>query len=185
MNAQLLVVILILLGCVANVGLCPESWATTIYSYLDDQGNLAYTDTLEAIPEKYRARVKTHEQRDPSSIQPPPSTMQSMKQSVQQTVTERVKSLGFTLPSLTMEGLTPNQSKILSYAGTIAVILLLVMYLSSSQLIRMLGFCLLVVVGIGAPILMYVDNDGPIGTIKTQASASGQAQQDRARQFPQ
>ena len=181
MHAQILVVMFTLIGCLMSMGLWTETWATTIYSYVDDQGNLAYTDTPETIPEKYRARVKTHEQRDATGTQPPPSTMQAMKQSVQQTVTERVKSFGFTMPSLAMEGLTPNQSKILSYAGTIAVILLLVMYLSSSQLIRMLGFCLLVVVGIGAPILMYVDNTGPIGTIKTQASAAGQAQQDRAR----
>ena len=181
MNAQLLVVILILINSIASMGLATETWATTIYSYVDDQGNLAYTDTPETIPEKYRARVKTHEQRDATSTQPSPSAMQSMKQSVQQTVTERVKSMGFSIPSLAMEGLTPNQSKILSYAGTIAVILLLIMYLSTSQLVRMLGFCLLVLVGIGAPILMYVDNTGPIGTIKTQASAAGQAQQDRAR----
>lgn len=184
MNAQLLVVVLLLNGCAASIGFCTETWAATIYSYVDDQGNLAYTDTPETIPEKYRARVKTHEQRDASSAQPPPSTMQSIKQSVQQTVMERVKSVGITMPSLTMEGLTPNQSKILSYAGTIAVILLFVMYLSTSQLIRMLGFCLLVVVGIGAPVLMYVDNGGPIGTIKTQATTSGQAQQDHTRRLP-
>ena len=184
MNAQHLVVMLILIGSIVGMGLGTASWATIIYSYVDDQGNLAYTDTPETIPEKYRARVKTHEQRDTTNTQPPPSAMQSMKQSVQQTVTERVQSMGFSLPSPTMEGLTPSQSKILSYAGTIAGFLLLVMYLSSSQLVRMLGFCLLVVLGIGAPILMYVDNTGPIGTIKTQASASGQAQQDRARQLP-
>lgn len=185
MNTQLIVIALVLVGCIVSVSLCAETWATTIYSYVDDQGNLAYTDTLETIPEKYRARVKTHEQRDTTSTQPLPSTMQSMKQSLQQSVTERVKSIGLTMPSFAMEGLTPNQSKILSYAGTIVVILLLVMYLSKSQLVRMLGFCLLVVVGIGAPVLMYVDNGGPIGTIKTQASTAGQVQQDRARQLPQ
>lgn len=185
MNAQRLVVVLVFAGCVSSLSLCSETWATTIYSYIDDQGNLAYTDNPETIPEKYRTKVKTHEQRDATSPQAAPSTVQSMKQSVQQTVGERVKSLGLTMPFLNMEGLTPNQSKILSYAGTIAVILLLMMYLSKSQLIRMLGFCLLVAVGIGAPVLMYVDDGGPIGTIKTQASHSGQAQQDRVRQLPQ
>lgn len=185
MNAQRLVVVFALVGCVSGVSPCPQAWAATIYSYVDDQGNLAYTDNPETIPEKYRTKVKTHEQRDATSPQAASSSMQSMKQSLQQTVSERVKSLGLTMPFLNMEGLTPNQSKILSYAGTIAVILLLMMYLSKSQLVRMLGFCLLAVVGIGAPILMYVDNSGPIGTIKTQASTSGPVQQDRVRQLPQ
>ncbi len=185
MNVRVIVTVLVLVACAFSMSLCREVGATTIYSYVDDQGTLAYTDTLDTIPEKYRAKVKTHEQPDSTSTNAPPSTMQSMKQSLQQTVNERVQSVGLTMPSFNMEGLTPNQSKILTYAGTAVVTLLLVMYLSKSQLVRMLGFCLLVMIGIGAPLLMYVDDGGPMGMIKTQASTSGQAQQDRVRHLPQ
>ncbi len=79
---------------------------------------------------------------------------------------------------------SPAQSKILTYAGAAAVVLLLMMYLSKSQLTRMLGFCLLIVVGIGAPLLIYVSDSGPMDTMKKKAVASGQAQQDRLQQVP-
>ena len=172
-------------GLIVEPQIVPKSWATTIYSYIDDQGNPVFTDTPETIPEKYRAKVKTHEQPD-SVSRSASSTSPTVLQSVKQTVNERVKNYGVTLPSLHMDldGLSPNQSKILTYAGAAAVFLLLVMYISKSQLVRMLGFCLLVVVGIGAPLLMYVDDSGPMGTLKKQAAASGQAQQDRLQRTP-
>ena len=44
-----------------------EVLATTIYSYIDDQGNPVFTDSPETIPEKYRAKVKSHEQ--PGSVE--------------------------------------------------------------------------------------------------------------------
>ena len=59
------------------------------------------------------------------------------------------------------------------------------MYLSKSQLVRMLGFSLLIVLGIGAPVLMYVSDGGPMDTMKKKASASGQAQHERLNQLPQ
>ena len=175
----------ILIGVIVGPYVVPESRATTIYSYIDDQGNPVFTDTPETIPEKYRAKVKTHEQPD-SFSRAASSTPSTTMQSVKQTVNERVKNYGVTLPSFSvdLEGLTPNQSKILTYAGAAAVGLLLMMYISTSQLVRMLGFCLLVVVGIGAPLLMYVDDSGPMGTLKKQASTSGQAQQDRLQRTP-
>ena len=48
----------------------------------------------------------------------------------------------------------------------------------------LLGFCLLVVLGIGTPVLIYVSNDGPMDRMKKKAVASGQAQQDRLQQTP-
>jgi hypothetical protein len=163
-----------------GVGFVTEVGAVTIYSYIDDQGNPVYTDVPETIPEKYRAKVKTHEQ--PNPVVRPASVLQS----VQQTVKEQAKNLGFKVPSFQMdiEGLNPAQSKILTYAGAAAVVLLLMMYLSQSQLVRMLGFCLLIVVGIAAPVLMYVNDGGPMDTMKKKATAAGQAQQDRLQQVP-
>ena len=39
-----------------------EALATTIYSYIDDQGTPVITDNFKTIPERYRARVRTTEQ---------------------------------------------------------------------------------------------------------------------------
>lgn len=174
--------LILLLGLclVLGLGVCAEVRAATIYSYIDDRGNLVYTDSPETIPEKYRARVKTHEQAD--SVSKSPSMMQSMQQKIK----EQAKNYGWSLPSFhfAMEGLTPAQSKIVTYAGAAAVVLLLMMYLSTSQLMRMLGMCLLIVLGIGAPLLMYVSDSGPLDTMKKKAVTSGQAQQDRLQQVP-
>lgn len=171
-------VALLCLCTILVLGICVEVWATTIYSYIDDRGNLAYTDSLDTIPEKFRAKVKTHEQ--PDSVSNSPSVMQSMQQKIK----EQAKNHGWEMPSfqLDMEGLTPAQSKIVTYAGAAAVVLLLMMYLSSSPFMRMLGFCLLIVIGIGAPLLIYVSDGGPMDRMKEKAVASGQAQQDRIQQ---
>jgi hypothetical protein len=155
--------------------------AVTIYSYIDDQGNPVYTDAPETIPEKYRAKVKTHEQ--PA---PPPKTP-SVVGSVQNTVREQIKDVGFSLPSLKLgeiqfSGLSSAQSRILTYAGGIALVLIVIMYLSKSNLARMLGFCLLILLGIGAPVLMYVSEDGPMDSMKKKASEVDQAQHKRFQQ---
>jgi hypothetical protein len=173
-------VLLMCLWIVLGQGVCAEVGAATIYSYIDDRGNLVYTDAPETIPEKYRVKVKTHEQRDFVSKSP------SMIQSVQQKIKEQAKNYGWEMPSfhIDMRGFSPAQSKILTYAGAAAVVLLLMMYLSKSQLTRMLGLCLLIVVGIGAPLLIYVSDSGPMDTMKKKAVASGQAQQDRLQQVP-
>lgn len=170
----------ILLMCLGlMLGLVPCTWATTIYSYMDDRGELVYTDSPHTIPEKYRTRVKTHEQ--PDSVSKSPSLTQSMQQQIK----EQAKNHGWGMPSfhIDMEGLTPAQSKIVTYAGAAAVVLLLMMYLSKGPFMRMLGFCLLIMIGIGAPVLLYVSDSGPMDTMKKKAVASGQAQQDRLQQI--
>ena len=155
--------------------------AAAVYSYIDDQGNPVFTDSPETIPEKYRAKVKMHER--PDSVSKTPSMMQS----VQQTVKEQAKSFGWEMPSfqINMAGFNQAQSKILTYAGAAAVVLLLMMYMSKSPFLRMLGFCLLIVIGIGAPVLIYVSDGGPMDIMKKKAVTSGQAQQDRLQQAPQ
>ena len=171
---------LLMFATVMGLGYSTEVHALTMYTYIDDQGNPAYTDAPETIPEKYRARVKTHEQPNPVTKAP------SMLQSVQQTVKEQTKNLGFTVPSfqIDMAGLSFSQSRILTYAGAAALVLTLMMFLSKSQLVRMLGFCLLIVVGIGTPVLLYVSDGGPMDAMKIKATAAGQAQQDRLQQVP-
>lgn len=173
-------ILLMGLCLVLGQGAWAETWATTIYSYIDDRGNLVYTDDSATIPGKYRSKVQTHEQ--PDSV----SKTQSVMQSMQQKFREHAKNYGWSMPSFhfAMEGLTPAQSKIVTYAGAAAVVLLLMMYLSASQFLRMLGLFLLIVIGIGAPLLIYVSDSGPMDTMKKKAVSSGQAQQDRLQQVP-
>ena len=173
-------VALILLSCLTSFAGVPEAYAVTIYSYIDDHGNPVYTDAPETIPQRYRAKVQTHEREDR------PAKVPSAWQSLQETLHDQLKNLGFSLPSLQFnwDGMNPAQSRILTYAGAAAVALLLMMYLSKSQLLRMLAFCLLIVVGIGAPVLMYVTEGGPMDTMKQKAKAAGQAREDRLQQIP-
>ena len=159
--------------------------AETIYSYLDDQGNLHATDSPGTIPEKYRAKVQTHEQADPTVT--PPSKFDTMKR----TVSETVQGLGVTLPamqlprmqvgSIEFSGNNPTQSRILTYAGAAALVLLIMMYLSKSAMVRLLAIGLLMVLAIGTPLLLYVSKDGPADILKQKAVAAGQAQQDRLK----
>lgn len=172
-----------------------QAEATTIYSYIDEQGNPRFSDTMENIPEKYRAKVKTHEQA--TSQERPPSALDSVRAvvspsaiaSFKQKVAELLQGIGVTLPSASIKtGAAPSsdmnssQSRILNYAGATAVVLLLVMYFSKSQLMRLLGLCLLVTLGVATPLLLYVSDNGPMTSMKGRATAVGQAQQDRLKQ---
>jgi hypothetical protein len=161
--------------------LARESWATTIYSYIDDRGNPVFTDAPDTIPEKYRAKVKTHE--DPNPV----STAASKWQSARGKIKEQAKSYGWDLPSfqIDMAGLSQEQSKICTYAGAAAILLLLIMYVSKGQLVRISAFFLLVIIGISTPVLMYISDGGPMDIMKNKAAASGQAQQNRLQHAPQ
>lgn len=92
--------------------------------------------------------------------------------------------MGDAVVPVDMAGFNSVQSTILTYAGAAAVVLLLMMYMSKSPLVRMLGLCLLIVIGIGVPVLMYVSDGGPMDIIEKKAVASGQTQQNRLRQAP-
>ena len=175
-----------------------QAHATTIYSYIDEQGNPRFSDSMENIPEKYRAKVKTHEQATPRER--PPSAFDSVKAivlppiaTVKQKVTELLQRLGIARPSASTKtasvpstapssDMNASQSQIVNYAGAAAVVLLVLMYLSKSQLVRLLALCLLVTLGVATPILLYVSDDGPMTSMKGRATAVGQAQQDRLKQ---
>ncbi|NGZ11601.1 MAG: hypothetical protein CV088_19885 [Nitrospira sp. LK70] len=159
-----------------------EAHATTAYSYIDDQGNPVLTDSPETIPEKYRAKVKTHERPDAAQKSP------SVADRVRDTVKEQAKSFGFQMPSvqIDMKNFNSTQSPILTYAGIAAIVLLFIMYFSKdSPMIRLLAMGLLIVLAIGTPVLLYTSAGGPMDNMKKKAAASGQAQQDRLQQVPQ
>ncbi len=171
-----------------------QAQTTTIYSYIDEQGNPRFSDSMENIPEKYREKVKTHEQATPQER--PASALDSAKSVIapfKQKATEWLQGFNVALPSTSPKAtavssqpqpanMHASQSKILNYAGAAAVVLLLMMYISKSQLVRLLGLCLLVTLGVATPILLYVSDDGPMTAMKGKATAVGQAQQDRLKQ---
>lgn len=175
-------ILLICLCVVLGHGTVSELWSATIYSYIDDQGNPVFTDSPETIPEKYRTKVKLHEQ--PDSATETPSKLPSVQQKLQ----GEAKSLGWNIPSFQgeMKNLRLGEAPILNYAGIATIVLLLIMYFSKeSPMIRLLALALLIVLGIGTPVLMYLGDDGPMGMMKKKAAASGQARQDRLQQVPQ
>ncbi len=159
-----------------------EVLATTIYSYIDDQGNPVLTDSPETIPEKYRAKVKTHEQT--GSVEKAPSNGQSMQQKLR----DGAKSFRWEMPTFLSKLDKSNLSElpILNSAGIAAIVLLVIMYLSkNSPMIRLLALGMLIVLGIGTPVLLYTSDGGPMDILKKKAAVSGQAQQDRLQHTPQ
>jgi len=156
--------------------------ATTIYSYIDDQGNPVFTDSPETIPEKYRAKVKTHEQ--PGPVEKAHQKSPSMQQKLQ----EKAKAFGWETPKFPspLDKSSVSELPIINAAGIAAIVLLIIMYLSkNSPMIRLLALGLLIVLGIGTPVLLYTSDGGSMDILKKKAVASGQAQQDRLNQPPQ
>ena len=157
-----------------------EALATTMYSYIDEQGTPVITDNINTIPERYRARVKTTEQ-----ISTAPQ-----RTSIAGTIHERVSNLGEQLVDMAsgaapnISGLSPSQSQILTYAGLAATVLLVAMYLSKGQVVRLLALWCLIMLGLVTPILMYVSKDGPMDVMKNKAAQVEKQHQDRVQQIP-
>ena len=157
-----------------------EASATTIYSYIDEQGTPVMTDNFNTIPEKYRAKVKTTEQ----------AATASQRTSTAGTIHDGVSNFGRQLRGMVsgaapnISGLSPSQSEILTYAGLAAIVLLVAMNVIKGPFIRLLALGCLIMLGLGTPILMYVSNDGPMDVMKNKASQVEKKHQDRAQQIP-
>lgn len=157
-----------------------DVWATTMYSYIDDQGTPVITDNFNTIPERYRARVKATEQT--SSAPPGASTAGAIHERVTNWQS-RVKDMASgAVPNIS--GLSHSQSKILTYAGVAALVLFVVVYMSKGQSIRLLALWFLIMLGLATPVLMYVSKDGPMDVIQKQAAQTEKKHQDRLRQLP-
>ena len=157
-----------------------EALATTIYSYIDEQGTPVMTDNFNTIPERYRARVKTTEQ----------IATASQRTSTAGAIQERVSNVGRQLRDMisgaapNISGLSHSQSEILTYAGLAAIVLLVAMKLSKGQVVRLLALWCLIMLGLATPVLMYVSNDGPMDVMKNKASQIEKKHQDRSQQIP-
>jgi hypothetical protein len=167
-------------GCLVMPLASIEASATTIYSYIDDQGTPVMTDNFNTIPERYRAKVKTTEQ----------VATASQRTSTVGTVHERVSSFGRQFREMVsgaapnISGLSPSQSGILTYAGLAAIVLLVAMNVIKGQFIRLLALGCLIMLGLATPVLMYVSDDGPMDVMKNKASQAEKKHQDRVQQIP-
>jgi len=167
-------------GCLVMPLALTEALATTIYSYIDEQGTPVMTDNFNTIPDRYRARVKTTEQ-----IATVPQRI-----STTGTIYERVSSVGRQLRDMlsgaipNFSGLSPSQSEILTYAGLAAIVLLVAMNVSKGPFVRILALGFLILLGLATPVLMYVSNDGPIDVMKNKAAQIEKQQQGRTQQIP-
>ena len=155
-----------------------ETSATTMYSYIDEQGTPVITDNFDTIPERYRAKVKTT---DLTATAP-------QKTSTGGAIHDRVTNWGRQLRDMAIgvapniSGLSRTQSQILTYAGLAAVVLLIAMNLSKGQMIRLLATWCLLMLAIGTPVLLYISDDGPADVMKSKAAAIQGKQEERLKQ---
>lgn len=165
-------------GLVISVACSTETFATTMYSYIDEQGTPVMTDNFNTIPERYRAKVKTTEM----------APTASQRTSTAGAIHERVTNWGGQLRDMAsgaapnISGLSHSQSQILTYAGLAAIVLLVGVYLSKGQMIRLLSMWGLIMLAIGTPVLLYISDDGPADVMKSKAAAIQGKQEERLKQ---
>jgi hypothetical protein len=178
---RVLVVWFLTIGVALVMALAPmKGLATTMYSYIDEQGTPVITDNFNTIPERYRAKVKTTEQIPTAS---PTASMAG-------TIHERLSNIGRQVRDMAsgsvpkISGLSSSQSEILTYAGLAAVVLIVAMSLSKGQSVRLLALWCLIMLGLATPVLMYVSKDGPMDAMKSKAAQVEKQHQDRIQQIP-
>lgn len=157
-----------------------EAGADTIYSYIDEQGTPVLTDNYNSIPERYRAKVQTTER---SASQP---SQTASFGTMHHTVMSWAKNMTGTISGFAPEisGLSSYQSKVITITGLVVLICVIAMYMSRSQVVKFLSLWVLILVGIGTPVLLYTSQDGPGDAMKAKAVDAGKKQQERLQQVP-
>jgi len=180
-KAYLIIHAFCLLGILLSVwlllGFFQEVYATTIYSYVDEQGTAVMTDNYNSIPERYRSKVKINES-SPSS-RSTGSPMANLHSSVTHLSNDLLKGMTGLMPDI--PGMTSYQSQILIYAGLMALVCVMAMYLSRGQVTKFLALWCLVLLGLATPVLLYVSKDGPVDVLRGKAGEIQEKQQDRLK----
>lgn len=161
--------------------LLPEIvFATTVYSYIDEQGTPVLTDNFESIPERYRAKVRVTEQAPKGTSDH--SAVVKLQQKIGDLFQGSGKGVGTFAPNIS--GLTHYQSQVLSFGGIVAVICLLARFFGRNQAIRFLSLWCLIMAGLIVPALLFTSQDGPLDRLTGQAKDIQGKQQDRLKQTP-
>jgi hypothetical protein len=146
-------------------------FAKPLYSYRDDRGTNVITDNYDHIPMQYRAKVITIEQESDS---PNPSG---------KGVTGFLKGANNRIGGATIDvpGLTPYQSHALTLTGSLALFCFVLRQFSNSQALRFLALWGLVMLGLVAPIFIYLSQDGPLDVLRGGASTIQTKQLDHLK----
>ena len=180
-RAYLTVPMLCLVGILLLGWLLPgfihEAYATAIYSYVDEQGMAVMTDNYNSIPERYRSKVKITET-SPSSHSTG-SPLANLHSSFTHLSKDVLMGMNGLIPAI--PGMTSYQSQILTYAGLMALVCVIAMYMSRGQVTKFLALWCLVLLGLATPVLLYVSKDGPVEVLKGKAGEIQEKQQDRLK----
>ena len=154
-NGGLLASLLLLwFGCFM-AGPIENAWAAT-YTYVDDKGTVVFTDNKDNIPARYRARVRVLEEGE--SAKGGGGLIEKGTAAVEQ-VTGKITGTASQSP-ITIPGLSPYQSKVLSLACVAAVLMAGTMLLSGNPAVRFLMRWLLVLLAIGTTATMFFSEGG-------------------------
>jgi hypothetical protein len=166
---------LILLVAVSAL-VASEAWSKTLYSYNDERGTRVITDNFNNIPPAYRSRVTAVEQENDQLD----GYLANVGQAANNGLGKLIGSQkGFVI---NVPGMSFQQSKIITYAGLIALLCILAMNLSRSDAIRVLALWCLLMTGIGAPVLIYIADDGAGTIMKKKAEEFQQKEKERLSQ---
>ncbi len=132
--------------------------AGPLYVYTDAQGQPVLTDNLEQVHAAYRGRVRTMTGSDASAAPAPePVAAGSVAPhpASKGVIGDLLDAVAGKLGTRAIKGLTPYQTAVAIVAGSAAVVLLLMIFLSSNPAIRILCKFLLVLVA-GAALYHHV-----------------------------
>ena len=183
-NGGLLASLLLLwFGCFM-AGPIENAWAAT-YTYVDDKGTVVFTDNKDNIPARYRARVKVLEERESAKgggglIEKGATAVEQVTAKVTGKITDTASQSPITIP-----GLSPYQSKVLSLACVAAVLMAGTMLLSGNPALRFLMRWLLVLLAIGTTATMFFSEGGLAQKATGAAKELERTQQQKSQQLQQ
>lgn len=151
----------------------PElSAGPTVYTYVDDEGTVIFTEQLQSIPERYQDRVqimadtegkkaeqKAQEAKEKKAMGGSKPSQPSPETAAMEKAREMVKDMP-AMPQSFIPTLSSYQTAVLGIGFGVAVILFVMMKLSHNFGIRLLLRLLLVAVMFGTSYLMYFSGLG-------------------------
>ena len=175
--------LLLWFGCFM-AGPIENAWAAT-YTYVDDKGTVVFTDNKDNIPARYRARVKVLEERESAKgggglIEKGATAVEQVTAKVTGKITDTASQSPITIP-----GLSPYQSRVLSLAFVGAVLIAGTMLLSGNPAVRFLMRWLLVLLAIGTTASMYFSEGGLAQKATGTAKELERTQQQKSQQIQQ
>ena len=175
--------LLLWFGCFM-AGPIENAWAAT-YTYVDDKGTVVFTDNKDNIPARYRARVKVLEERESAKgggglIEKRATAVEQVTAKVTGKITDTASQSPITIP-----GLSPYQSRVLSLAFVGAVLIAGTMLLSGNPALRFLMRWLLVLLAIGTTASMYFSEGGLAQKATGTAKELERTQQQKSQQIQQ